>query len=116
MAAGLPSLNKISVGMPRTPYFVGVSGFLSMLTLYTSILPAISVDSSSTIGSNWRHGPHLSDQKSTNTGFVDFRTSCSKVLSDVSFVISFFTLPLFHYVGSSPREVKPQDFGGRGIK
>ena len=33
VAAGWPFLNRIIVGMPRTPYLVGAAGFSSMLSL-----------------------------------------------------------------------------------
>ena len=33
VASTSPFLNTVSVGMPRTPYFLGVSGFSSMFSL-----------------------------------------------------------------------------------
>src|SRR3546814_2073733 len=60
---GLPSLNRISVGMPRTPNFDGVIGFSSMLTLAMVSLPSISPAISSSAGAICLHGPHHSAQK-----------------------------------------------------
>src|SRR5690606_37904486 len=77
----LPSLNRISVGMPRTPNFDGVIGFSSMLTLATVSLSAISPAISLSAGAICRQGPHHSAQKSTSTGPDDFRTSLSKEAS-----------------------------------
>src|SRR5689334_1841286 len=67
--------------MPRTPYFIGVCGFSSMLTLATVTFPAMSVASSSRNGAIIRHGPHHSAQKSTSTGPLARSTSASKLLS-----------------------------------
>src|SRR6266436_1904657 len=39
VAATWPSLNSIRVGIPRTPYFFGVCGFSSMLSLAIVIRP-----------------------------------------------------------------------------
>src|SRR5579883_2109246 len=81
VAATWPFLNRISVGMPRTPYFIGVCGFSSMLILATVTLPFMSVASSSRKGAIILQGPHHSAQKSTSTGPEDFSTSCSKLWS-----------------------------------
>src|ERR1700732_740300 len=43
VAATCPFLNRISVGMPRTPYFIGVCGFSSILILAMVTLPFMSV-------------------------------------------------------------------------
>src|SRR5690606_14146069 len=40
VSSGLPSLNRIMVGMPRTEYSFGVIGLSSMLTFATVSLPA----------------------------------------------------------------------------
>src|SRR5271155_6023682 len=81
VAATWPSLKRIMVGMPRTPYFIGVCGFSSILTFATVTLPAMSVASSSRNGPIMRHGPHHSAQKSTTTGPLARSTSASKLLS-----------------------------------
>src|SRR3546814_16164299 len=78
---GLPSLNRISVGMPRTPNFDGVIGFSSMLTLAMVSLPSISPAISSSAGAICLHGPHHSAQQSTSTRSEDLSTSDSKEAS-----------------------------------
>src|SRR5689334_15657877 len=67
----------MSVGMPRTPYFIGVCGFSSMLILATVTLPFISAAISSRKGAIILQGPHHSAQKSTRTGFAARSTSAS---------------------------------------
>src|SRR6266481_2283183 len=67
VAATWPFLNRMSVGMPRTPYFIGVSGF------------------SSSAGAIALQGLHHSAQKSTRTGPGARNTSASNELS-VTFV------------------------------
>src|SRR6266404_2364345 len=69
------------VGMPRTPYFIGVSGFSSILILATVTLPAILAAISSRVGAMLLHGPHHSAQKSTRTGPGARSTSASNELS-----------------------------------
>src|ERR1700730_3835828 len=64
--------------MPRTPYFVGVCGFSSMLTLATVSLPAMSVARSSRKGPIVRQGPHHSAQKSTSTGSLARGTAAAE--------------------------------------
>src|SRR5207302_8821030 len=81
VAATWPPLNRIIVGMPRTPYLRGVCGFSSMLSLATVTRPAISLARSSRNGAIILQGPHHSAQKSTRTGSWARRTSASKVLS-----------------------------------
>src|SRR5260221_160313 len=75
VAATWPCWKIISVGIPRTPYLVGICGFSSMLTLATVSLPSYSLASSSSEGAIMRHGPHHSAQKSTTTGVFASRTS-----------------------------------------
>src|SRR4051794_30633325 len=70
VATGLPCLNKIRVGIPRTANWFGESGLSSMLTFATVNFPANSVASSSSAGPIILHGPHHSAQKSTSTGEV----------------------------------------------
>src|SRR5690606_37511179 len=65
MSAASPSLNRIMVGIERTPYLTVVEGFSSMLSLTILTLPASSAESSSRTGAIARHGPHHSAQKST---------------------------------------------------
>src|SRR5260221_7376132 len=74
------------VGMPRTPYLMGVSGFSSMLSLATVTLPVISAAISSRAGAIILQGPHHSAQKSTRTGPGARSTSASNELS-VIFVV-----------------------------
>src|SRR5690242_10166504 len=78
VAAGWPFLNRMRVGMPRIENFGGVCGFSSTFSLTTLSLPLFSAATCSRIGAIIRHGPHHSAQKSTSTGSVLFRTSCSK--------------------------------------
>src|SRR5271168_830708 len=70
VAAGLPSLNRIKVGMPRTANWFGDIGLLSISTFATVSLPANSPASSSSAGPIILQGPHHSAQKSTSTGPV----------------------------------------------
>ena len=62
VASMLPFLNSISVGMPRMPYFFGISWFSSTLTLATLSLPEYSLATSSRVGAIALHGPHYSAQ------------------------------------------------------
>src|SRR5262249_28975530 len=86
VAATWPSLNSIKVGMPRTPYFLGVCGFSSMLSMATVRRPEIVPAISSSAGAIILQGPHHSAQKSTSTGWPDLSTSLSKLWS-VVFVV-----------------------------
>src|SRR5450759_2314733 len=65
-----PSLNTSSVGIYRMSKRIAVSGHSSTLTLPTTILPAYSLETSSSTGSIARHGPHRGAQKSRVTGSV----------------------------------------------
>jgi hypothetical protein len=78
VATTCPSLKTMKVGMPRIPYFVGVFALSSIFILTTLTCPANSAESSSIKGDIILHGPHHSAQKSTTTGWVDFKTSASK--------------------------------------
>src|SRR5581483_1429469 len=82
VAATWPWLKIIRVGMPRTPYLVGTCGFSSILILATVTLSPSSAASSSSAGAIMRQGPHHSAQKSTTTGFEEFRTSFWNEASD----------------------------------
>src|SRR5271169_5392325 len=77
VAATWPFLNSIRVGMPLTPYLVGVAGFSSTLSLAIVTLPFISTEMSSRKGPIILQGPHHSAQKSTRTGPGARRTSDS---------------------------------------
>src|SRR3546814_17596849 len=63
-----PFLNRIIVGLPRTPYLPGASGFSSLLILAITTLPASSSEISSSDGQIILHGTHPSAQKSTTQG------------------------------------------------
>src|SRR6185437_2116853 len=75
VAVTWPPEKIISVGTPRTPYFVGTFGFWSMSILAIVTLSLSSPASSSSAGAIIRQGPHHSAQKSTTTGFCAFSTS-----------------------------------------
>src|SRR6185312_9776495 len=92
ISAASPSLNRIMVGIERTPYLTVVDGFSSMFSLTIFTLPASSVESSSRTGEIARHGPHHSAQKSTSTGSLAFRTSSPKLASETWVVMG--DLPL----------------------
>src|SRR5687768_2477776 len=87
MSAASPPLNRIMVGIERTPYLTVVEGFSSTLSLTILTLPASSEESSSSTGAMARHGPHHSAQKSTSTGSLEDRTSSPKVASETWVVI-----------------------------
>ena len=75
VAFNSPSLNNNIVGIPLTPYFVGVLGSLSILCFAIVTCEDISSESSSRIGPIILQGPHHSAQKSTSTGNSDAITS-----------------------------------------
>merc|ERR1711991_484 len=83
-----PFLNKSNVGIPLTLNLVGVSGLSSIFNLQILIFPSYSLANSSIIGAIDLHGPHQSAQKSTITGTEHFKTSVSKLSSDI-FVTNF---------------------------
>src|ERR1700761_787686 len=95
VAAGLPSLNRISVGMPRTANWLGDIGLLSMSTLATVSLPENSAASSFSAGPIILHGPHHSAQKSTSTGplLLASTTSVAKLLSVTGIVFVLIVAP-----------------------
>src|SRR5450631_2651133 len=78
-----PFLNSNSVGIDMIPYLAAVFGFSSTLSLTILTLSPTWPAISSSAGAIMRHGPHHSAQKSTTTGAADFRTSDSKLASDV---------------------------------
>src|SRR5262245_27605998 len=90
VAATLPSLNTISVGIPRTPKRPGVSGLSSIFSFTTETRSPISDAISSSAGPICLHGPHHSAQKSTSTGWPDFSTSASKLSSETLVVATEF--------------------------
>src|SRR6476661_417860 len=75
------------VGMPRTPYRLGVSGFSSMFSLAMVTFSPSSPAISSSAGAIIRHGPHHSAQKSTRTGLSEPRTSEAKLWSVTVLVV-----------------------------
>src|SRR5690606_30234560 len=91
VAATSPFLNSIKVGIPRTPYLVGVIGLSSMLTLATITWSPFSAASSSRNGAIILHGPHHSAQKSTTTGTGDLSTSASNESSLVVMTVMLVT-------------------------
>src|SRR5690349_7407916 len=87
MSAASPPLNRIIVGIERTPYLTVVAGFLSTLSFTILTLPWSSLESSSSTGAIARQGPHHSAQKSTRTGSLEDRTSSPKLASETWVVI-----------------------------
>src|SRR5581483_8753722 len=73
-----------------------ISGFSSVFSFMTLILPAYSVASSSTIGATIWHGPHHTAQKSTITTSFAFMTCVSQEPS--STFIACATVPSFSTV------------------
>src|SRR5258708_21555555 len=93
-STSFPPLNRIKVGMPLIPYVATVDGLSSTFSFTTARLPKYCSAIASTVGDNIRQGAHQAAQKSTSTGFPDFRTSCSKELSVTSLTLSFlFVVP-----------------------
>merc|ERR1711991_161968 len=78
-----PFLNKSNVGIPLTLNLAGVSGLSSIFSLQILIFPSYSLANSSIIGEIDLQGPHHSAQKSTITGTEHFKTSVSKLSSDM---------------------------------
>src|SRR3954452_5716025 len=73
-----------------------------MFSFATLALPAYSVASSSRTGASILHGPHHSAQKSTSTGTVDLRTSCSQL---ASVIVTIFCDAI--YASIFPDDVEP---------
>src|SRR6267142_2843604 len=95
-STSFPPLNRIKVGMPLIPYVAAVDGLSSTFSFTTARLPEYCSAIASTVGDNIRQGAHQAAQKSTITGFSDFRTSCSKELSLTSLTLSFiFVVPSY---------------------
>src|SRR5438132_11366400 len=92
-ASTFPFLKSMSVGMPRIPYFFGISWLSSTLTLATLSLPEYSLATSSTTGAIALQGPHHSAQQSTSTGTPDGRPSGSHVPSRTWWVQSVIAAP-----------------------
>src|SRR5712691_1192201 len=80
-SASRPFLNRIMVGMARTPKRPAVIGLASTSSFATLSFSPCSFATSSRTGATILHGPHHVAQKSTSTGMSDFRTSCSNVWS-----------------------------------
>src|SRR5882724_6439035 len=66
--------------------------FWSILTLATLARPPCSLAISSSTGPSILQGPHHSAQKSTTTGWEDFKTSASKLASLTS-IVAFILSP-----------------------
>src|SRR5271157_4546747 len=79
-----PPAKYSKVGTDWMPYRAARAGFVSTLTLATFTWPACSVAISSSKGAIILHGPHHSAQKSTRTGWLDWTTSLSKLVSLIS--------------------------------
>src|ERR1700685_267823 len=94
MPATWTFLNMIRVGIPRTPYFIGVCGFSSMFNFATVTLPFMSVAMSSRNGAIILQGPHHSAQKSTSTGPGALRTSSLKDWSLILVVLALMVAPV----------------------
>src|SRR6266446_1324223 len=95
-STSFPPPNRIKVGMPLIPYVAAVDGLSSTFIFTTATLPEYCSAIASTVGDNIRQGAHQAAQKSTSTGFSDFRTSCSKDLSVTSLTLSFiFVIPSY---------------------
>src|SRR5258705_12447968 len=95
-STSFPARNSIEVGMPLIPYIAAVDGLSSTFSFTTARLPEYCSAIASTVGDNIRQGAHQAAQKSTSTGFSDFRTSCSKDLSFTSLTLSFiFVIPSY---------------------
>ena len=83
------------VGIEEMPYFIAIAPSSSVFNLTIFNLSPCSLEISSKIGPTARHGPHHSAQKSTNTGVVLFKTTCSKsaaVTLVVAIIFSFLSL------------------------
>src|SRR5437016_10285246 len=107
-STSFPPLNRIKVGMPLIPYVAAVDGLSSTFSFTTARLPEYCSAIASTVGDNIRQGAHQAAQKSTSTGFSDFRTSCSKDLSVTSLTLSFiFVIP--SYFSFPVRKVRSVD-------
>src|SRR5207237_3221687 len=103
VAATWPLLNSIRVGMPRTPYFLGVAWFSSMFILATVTLPWSVAANSSRAGAIALQGPHHSAQKSTSTGPGALSTSVSKLASETLWVTLWVTFMIMLSAGGLER-------------
>src|SRR5262249_20870467 len=88
-STSVPPLKRLKGGMPLIPYASAVHGLSSTFSFTTATLPEYCSAIASTVGDSIRQGTHQAAQKSTSTGFSDFRTSCSKELSVTSLTLSF---------------------------
>src|SRR5882762_7430616 len=97
MASG-PRDNSVVLMMAAPPRIdtQAVDGLSSTFSFTTARLPEYCSAIASTVGDIIRQGAHQAAQKSTSTGFSDFRTSCSKELSVTSLTLSFiFVVPSY---------------------
>src|SRR4030043_1544183 len=76
-----PFATNNMVGIPWTPYFIAHSGFSSVFTFATIILPAFSLAIFSRVGAIILQGPHQGAQKSTITGTLELNTVFSNAAS-----------------------------------
>jgi hypothetical protein len=79
-----PPKNTMKFGIPRTWKRSASWGWLSVSTLRTTALPAISAAVRATSGAAAWHGPHHSAQKSTSTGTGTFCTTSSNSASSTA--------------------------------
>src|SRR3989440_8062311 len=80
-SASRPFLNRIIVGIERTPKRPAVIGLASTSSLAIFTFSPCSFAISSSTGATIRQGPHQAAQKSTSTGVSDLMTSVSKFWS-----------------------------------
>src|SRR5262249_48320527 len=91
---GLPSLNRIIVGIDTTWKSRAVAGFESTSSLATVSAPAFSPAISSSTGATILHGPHHVAQKSTRTGVLLESTSLENESSVTLTVLLVFSVPV----------------------
>src|SRR6266849_7386073 len=94
-STSFPPLKRIKVGMLLIPYACAVDGLSSTFSFTTAAFSEYCSAIASSVGASIRQGPHHAAQKSTNTGFSDSRTSCSKELSLTSLTLSFISCSSF---------------------
>src|SRR5262249_46673725 len=93
--ASLPSRKRTSVGIALMPKREELSTPSSTFSLTTFSLSSYFSASDSTVGASILQGGHHAAQKSTSTGWDDFKTSLSKFVSLTSVTYSLIDLS-FH--------------------
>ena len=88
------------VGIEEMPYFIAIAPSSSVFNLTIFNLSPCSLEISSKIGPTAQHGPHHSAQKSTNTGVVLFKTTCSKSAAVTLVVAIIFSFLLLYFISS----------------